>query len=77
MNSQVDGFNCWKIALELGTFTMKYLHNDLYDNKFTLCGREDLNGFELWMNLEQYYDGSGKEVEVSVWSYGIHVVPSM
>ena len=65
MNSQVDGFNCRETALELGTLTMKYLHNDLCDNKFTLCGGEELNGFELWRNLEQYYGGSGKEVEVT------------
>ena len=36
-----------------------------YANKITLCGGEELNGFELWRNLEQYYGGSGKEVEVS------------
>ena len=65
MNSQIDGFNCWEVALELGGFTMKLLHADLYDNKFSLCGGEELNGFELWRNLEIQYGGAGKEVEVT------------
>ena len=38
INSQIDGFNCWEVALELGGFTMKLLHADLYNNKFSLCG---------------------------------------
>ena len=65
MNSQVDGFNCWEVALELGGFTMKYLHSDLYESKFTLCGGEELNGFALWRNLELQYGGTGKYIDVS------------
>ena len=63
--TQLDGFNCWEIALELGQFTFKYLHSDLYEQKFTLFGGKELNGFESWRNLEKNYGGSGKTVEVS------------
>ena len=66
MHSQIDGFNSWEIALELGTFTWKWLHSDIKDLRQTLCGHaEDLSGFELWKNLETKYGGTGKEVEVS------------
>ena len=65
INSQVDGFNCWEVALELGGFTMKYLSSDIYEDKYALCGGKEFNGFELWRNLECRYGGSGKEVEVS------------
>ena len=63
--SQMDGFNCWEVAIELGHFTFKYLHSDLYEDKWTLCGGPDLNGFELWRNLEKRYGGTGKAVEVT------------
>ena len=51
MHSQIDGFNTWEIALELGIFTWRWLNSDIKDLRQTLCGHaEDLNGFELWKN---------------------------
>ena len=43
---------------------MKYLGADLQKDKYSLCGGKELNGFELWRNLEKHYGGAGKEVEV-------------
>ena len=65
MNTQIDGFNAWEIAVELGQFTFRHLHKDLYDDKYALCGGPELNGFELWRNLEKRYGGGGRAVEVS------------
>ena len=63
--SNIDGFNALEIALELGGFTMKYLSSELYEDRYQLCGGKELNGFELWRNLELRYGGTGKEVEVN------------
>ena len=65
IHQEMDGFNCWEVAIELGHFTFKYLHSDLYEDKWSLCGGPELNGFELWRNLEKRYGGTGKAVEVS------------
>ena len=55
--TQVDGFNAWEIAMELESFTMKWVSKDIYDNRSSLCGGEDSNGFELWRNLHVQYSG--------------------
>ena len=53
----IDGFNAWEIAMELGSFTLKWLSKDIYDNRSNLCGGEESNGFELWRNLHVQYSG--------------------
>ena len=65
LNTQIDGFNAWEIAVELGQCTFRHLHSDLYEDKYALCGGPELNGFELWRNLEKRYGGGGRAVEVS------------
>ena len=53
----IDGFNSWEIAMELGSFTLKWLSKDIYDNRSNLCGGEESNAFEPWRNLHVQYSG--------------------
>ena len=66
-NSEIDGFNCWEISQELGRFTKKWLGSGFtgQDAFYTLCGGSEINGFELWRNLQIQYGGGGTVVEVS------------
>ena len=51
MQTELDGFNAWEIAIEMESFTMRFLGKDLFQDRFDLCGNEDLNGMELSRNL--------------------------
>ena len=60
MQTDLDGFNAWEIAIEIESFTVRFLHKDLFEDRLELCGNEDLNGMELWRNLCRKYSGGGK-----------------
>ena len=61
MTTMIDGFNAWEIAIELESFTAKFLSTDILDNHLQLCGGEEQNGFELWRNLNLQHAGSSQE----------------
>ena len=60
MLTQLDGFNAWEIAVELESFTTRFISKDLFNDRLELCGNEELNGMELWRNLYVQYSGEGK-----------------
>ena len=60
MNTQLDGFNAWEVALEMESFTVRFLNKDMFSDRLELCGNEEHNGMELWRNLYAKYSGEGK-----------------
>ena len=52
------------IAIELESFTAKFLSTEILENHLQLCGGEEQNGFELWRNLHLQYAGTSQVVEV-------------
>ena len=64
MATEIDGFNAWEISMELASFTLKFVDQDIYDDRSTLFGKEDLNGFEMWRNLHVQFGGGGEIVAV-------------
>ena len=64
MATEIDGFNAWEISMELATFTLKFVDQAIYDDRLTLFGKEDLNGFEFWRNLHVQFGGGGEIVAV-------------
>ena len=60
MQTELDGFNAWEVAIEIESFTMRFLNKDLFQDRLDLCGNEDLNGMKLWRNLYSKYSGEGK-----------------
>lgn len=60
--TEIDGYNAWEIAVELESFTIKWLSEDLYEQRIRLCGNEEYNGMELWRNLFVNYSGNNKVV---------------
>ena len=53
--THVDGFDAWKIAIELELLTMELVSKGIYDNRNSLCGGEDNNRFKLWRKLQLQY----------------------
>ena len=64
MATEIDGFNAWGISMELATFTLKFVDQAIYDDRLTLFGKEDLNGFEFWRNLHVQFGGGAEIVAV-------------
>ena len=62
--TEIDGFNAWEISMELASFTLKFVDQTIYDDRSTLFGKEDLNGFEMWRNLHVQFGGGGDIVAV-------------
>ena len=58
MNTVIDGYNGWEIAVTVEAFTVKFLGRDLQDDVLQLCGNEELNGLELWRNLFVLFNGN-------------------
>ena len=58
MNTVIDGYNGWEIAVTVEAFTVKFLGRDLQDDVLQLCGNEELNGLELWRNLFILFSGN-------------------
>lgn len=48
MQTELDGFNAWEVAIEIESSTMGFLCKDLFQDRLDLCGNEDLKGMELW-----------------------------
>ena len=64
MATEIDGFNAWEISMELANFTLKFVNQDIYDDRSVLFNKEDLNGFDLWRNLHVQFGGGGEIVAV-------------
>jgi hypothetical protein len=62
MVTEIDGFNAWEISMELANFTLKFVNLDMYDDRSVLFNKKDLNGFELWRNLQVQFGGGGEIV---------------
>ena len=60
--SEIDGYNMWEIAIELESFTVRWLSEDMCEQRIRLCGNEEFNGMELWRNLFILYSGNNKTV---------------
>ena len=61
--SEIDGYNMWEIAMELESFTVRWLSEDMNEQRIRLCGNEKFNGMELWRNLFILYSGNNKTVD--------------
>ena len=57
----IDNFNAWEIAVEVESFTVRFLSDKLYEDRLALCSNEELNGLELWRNLGLRFAGDGKQ----------------